>query len=135
MERKPMPLAPAADDSQSASREIRRLIAVIKRAIFNWQPSAAIIALGLVLGVTVALTKKPTYKTETIILYRQGVRFGEEGGQRVLSLGTRLSEMLLARNRLEKMLDELAIYQDVKQKGGSGVFFRKTPLSHLEKKE
>lgn len=118
MERKPMPLAPAADDSQSASREIRRLIAVIKRAIFNWQPSAAIVALGLVVGVTVALTKKPTYKSETIILYRQGVRFGEEGGQRVLSLGTRLNEMLLARNRLEKMLDELAIYQDVKQKGG-----------------
>jgi uncharacterized protein involved in exopolysaccharide biosynthesis len=118
MERKPMPLAPAADDSQSASREIRRLIAVIKRAIFNWQPSAAIVALGLVIGVTVALTKKPTYKSETIILYRQGVRFGEEGGQRILSLGTRLSEMLLARNRLEKLLDELAIYQDVKQKGG-----------------
>lgn len=118
MERKPMPLAPAADDSQSASREIRRLIAVIKRAIFNWQPSAAIVALGLVLGVTIALTKKPTYKSETIILYRQGVRFGEEGGQRILSLGTRLNEMLLARNRLEKLLDELAIYQDVKQKGG-----------------
>lgn len=118
MERKPMPLAPAADDSQSASREIRRLIAVVKRAIFNWQPSAAIVAIGLILGVTVALTKKPTYKSETIILYRQGVRFGEEGGQRVLSLGTRLNEMLLARNRLEKLLDELGIYQDVKARGG-----------------
>jgi uncharacterized protein involved in exopolysaccharide biosynthesis len=68
MDRKPMPLAPAADDSQSASREIRRLIAVVKRAIFNWQPSAAIVAIGLILGVTVALTKKPTYKSETIIL-------------------------------------------------------------------
>lgn len=119
MERKPLQTAQAsADDSQSASRELRRLIAVIKRAIFNWQPSAAIVALGLVLGVTVALTKKPTYKSETIILYRQGVRFGEEGGGRVLSLGTRLSEMLMARNRLEKMLDELAIYQDTKTRGG-----------------
>jgi uncharacterized protein involved in exopolysaccharide biosynthesis len=119
MERKPLQTAQAsAEDSQSASREIRRLIAVIKRAIFNWQPSAAIVALGLVLGVTIALTKKPTYKSETIILYRQGVRFGEEGGGRVLSLGTRLSEMLMARNRLEKMLDELAIYQETKAQGG-----------------
>lgn len=119
MERKPLQTAQAsAEDSQSASRELRRLIAVVKRAIFNWQPSAAIVALGLVLGVTIALTKKPTYKSETIILYRQGVRFGEEGGGRVLSLGTRLSEMLLARNRLEKMLDEQGIYQDIKTRGG-----------------
>jgi len=119
MERKSLQSAQAsAEDAQSASRELRRLIAVIKRAIFNWQPSAAIVALGLVLGVTVALTKKPTYKSETIILYRQGVRFGEEGGSRVMSLGTRLEEMLMARNRLEKTLDELAIYQDVKARGG-----------------
>ena len=48
MERKPLQVAQAsAEDAQSASRELRRLIAVVKRAIFNWQPSAAIVALGL----------------------------------------------------------------------------------------
>jgi uncharacterized protein involved in exopolysaccharide biosynthesis len=106
------------DDGQGASRELRRMLTIVKRAFFNWQWSAVIVAVGLAAGVGVAVIKKPSYRSETIVIYRQGVKMNEEGAAQSLSLGVRLQEMLQARARLEGLLDELGLYQDVKQKDG-----------------
>ncbi len=106
------------DDGQGASRELRRMLTIVKRAFFNWQWSAVIIAVGLIAGVAVAVIKKPSYRSETIVIYRQGVKMNEEGAAQSLSLGVRLQEMLLARSRLEGLLDELNLYQDEKRKDG-----------------
>lgn len=106
------------DDGQGASRELLRMLTIIKRALFNWQWSAVIVAVGLIAGVAVAVIKKPSYRSETIVIYRQGVKMNEEGAAQSLSLGVRLQEMLQARSRLEGLLDELALYQDVKKKDG-----------------
>ncbi len=107
-----------SDDGQGESRELRRMLTIIKRALLNWRWSVVIVAVGLIAGVAVAVIKKPSYRSETIVVYRQGVKMGEEGAAQSLSLGVRLEEMLLARSRLEGLLDELALYQDVKKKDG-----------------
>ena len=106
------------DDSQGATRELLRMLTIVKRAFFNWRWSAVLVALGLCAGAAVAVIKKPSYRSETIVIYRQGVKMSEEGAAQSLSLGVRLEEMLLARSRLEGLLDELGLYQDVKAKDG-----------------
>jgi uncharacterized protein involved in exopolysaccharide biosynthesis len=113
---------------QGAGVELARLLGILRRAIFNWKPSAFIIAIGLIAGVTFAVLRKPSYRSETIVIYRQGVRLNEERGGVSLTLGARLEEMLKARARLEGLIEELHLYEKLKaQKGVSDAIeeFRK----------
>jgi uncharacterized protein involved in exopolysaccharide biosynthesis len=103
---------------QGAGVELARMLRIVKRAFFNWRPSVFIVAIGLIAGVAVAVLRLPSYRSETIVIYRQGVRLNEEHGGVSLTLGARLQEMLLARSRLEGIIEELALYQDLKAKKG-----------------
>lgn len=117
-----------ADREQGAGVELARLLGILRRAVFNWQPSALIIAVGLIAGVSFAVLRKPTYRSETIVIYRQGVRLNEERGGVSLTLGARLEEMLKARARLEGLIQELSLYEKmVREKGVSDAIeeFRK----------
>ena len=106
------------DREQGAGVELARLLGILRRAIFNWKPSAFIIALGLIAGVGFAVLRKPTYRSETIVIYRQGVRLNEERGGVSLTLGARLEEMLKARGRLEGLIEELSLYEKMKREKG-----------------
>ncbi len=107
------------DVQQGAGVELARLLVIIKRAFLNWKPSAFLVAIGLIAGVGYAVVRKPTFKSETIVIYRQGVKLNQEGGGGAsLALGTRLQEMLLARSRLEPILTELELYPEVRAKQG-----------------
>ena len=108
-----------AELQHGAGVELARMLTIVKRALLNWKPSALILALGLIGGVTFAVVRKPSYKSETIVIYRQGVKMQQEGGGQSLTLGTRLQEILMARSRLEGIIDELSLYQDIKQKRGA----------------
>jgi uncharacterized protein involved in exopolysaccharide biosynthesis len=108
----------STDREQGAGVELARLLGILRRAIFNWKPSALIIAIGLMAGVGFAVLRKPSYRSETIVIYRQGVRLNDERGGVSLTLGARLEEMLKARGRLEGLIDELALYEKLKQQKG-----------------
>lgn len=108
-----------SSEHQGAGVELARMLTILKRALLNWKPSAFIVALGLIAGVGVAVLRKPAFKSETIVIYRPGVRLQQEGGGQNLTLGTRLQEILLARSRLELINDELGLYQDIKAKRGA----------------
>jgi len=103
---------------QGAGVELARLLTIIKRAFLNWKPSAFLVAIALIAGVSYAVVRKPKFMSETIVIYRQGVRLNQDGAGTNLALGTRLQEMLLARSRLEPILVELDLYKDVRAKQG-----------------
>ncbi|NUP11637.1 MAG: hypothetical protein HOW73_36790 [Polyangiaceae bacterium] len=108
----------SAAEPQGAGVELARMLTIVKRALFNWKPSALLVAIGLIAGVGFAVLRKPNFKSETIVIYRQGVRLEQQGGGQSLTLGTRLQEILLARSRLENIIQEMGLYQDIKQKRG-----------------
>lgn len=108
----------SGEPQQGAGVELARMLTIIRRAILNWKPSAFLIAIGLMVGVAFAVTRKPSFRSETIVIYRQGVKLNQERTGTNLTLGTRLQEMLMARGRLEALADELNLYQDVKAKRG-----------------
>ncbi|MFO0617537.1 MAG: protein kinase [Polyangiaceae bacterium] len=106
------------DDERGVARELLRVLTILKRALLKWPLSVFLVAVGVAAGVGYSVVRKPTYTSETIVVYRQGVKMTTESGGTSLSLGVRLQEMLLARSRLESVLDELELYQDVKAKLG-----------------
>jgi uncharacterized protein involved in exopolysaccharide biosynthesis len=114
------PAQPTADQEprEGAGVELARMLGILRRAMSQWKLVAVIVFLGVAAGVAVALIRKPSFKSETIVIYRQGVRIGEDRGGPGLTLGTRLQEMLLARSRLEVISDELGLYQKTKDKLG-----------------
>jgi len=101
-----------------AGVELARMLTIVRRALLNWKPSAVLIVLAIGVGLAFALLRKPNYRSETIVIYRQGVRLNDQAGGQSLTLGARLEEMLLARGKLETMLEKLQLYQDVKVKRG-----------------
>lgn len=106
------------DDEKGAARELVRVLTIIKRALLKWPLSVVLVIIGVSAAVGYSVVRKPTYTSETIVVYRQGVKMTTEAGGQSLSLGVRLQEMLLARSRLERVLDELEIYQAEKAKLG-----------------
>lgn len=118
MDTRTLAQAAGIEDASGASSELRRLLTILKRALFNWRPSAVFVALGILAGVGVAFIRKPAYRSETIVIYRQGVRMSQEGGGASVSLGVRLQEMLMARSRLENLVTELNLYEKIQKEEG-----------------
>lgn len=115
-----LPAQPAAEaePKEGAGVELARMLGILRRAASQWKLVCLIVVLGVGIGVAVALVRKPSYRSETIVIYRQGVRIGEDRVGPGLTLGTRLNEMLMARSRLEVISDELQLYEAIKAKNG-----------------
>ncbi len=98
--------------------------ALIRRVTAHWPVVVASLVLGALITMQVVRTRKATFKSETVITYREG--FGKsitganpgEGGENVRSLGTKLKETLLAQQTLRRVIDEFHLYPEVVQKSG-----------------
>jgi capsular polysaccharide biosynthesis protein len=93
--------------------EIARVVQFLRRATRFWAAPAIALGLGLVACAAFWFLKKPTYKSETVILYSEGIRQSENGddsrsGSRTVS--TRLKEILTSRAELANIVSEFKLY-------------------------
>jgi capsular polysaccharide biosynthesis protein len=100
-----------------------RLTAVLSRAFRFWWVAAFIMVLGAGASLAAATLKKRMYTSETVLLYREGIRatyvLGREAeGEQTRKLGLRLKEMVLARPRLRDIIDQFKLYTEVVDKNG-----------------
>lgn len=70
---------------------------------------------GCAASVAFAMLRKRVFKSETLILYREGIRSsdlvgGEDSGDRAHKLGLRLKEMVLSRTQLESIIQQYKLY-------------------------
>jgi uncharacterized protein involved in exopolysaccharide biosynthesis len=122
------PIAPsvalggAGEPGPGAREQLERAITFARRAARFWWLVAAGLGLGVLGCVVFLLLFKPRYRSETVILYREGIRssvLGDQPGAGVdRNIGNRLRELLLARPRLEKVIDEFTLYRDIIAKRG-----------------
>lgn len=69
-------------EGDDISREIERIVQAIKRAYMYW-PVAVALGVGGSIGAVGAFLKiPPKYESETVIVYRQGIRAGDESIQK-----------------------------------------------------
>jgi uncharacterized protein involved in exopolysaccharide biosynthesis len=96
--------------------------AMIRRVFAHWPVIVVTMVLGAVITLQVVRTRKATFKSETVIFYREGIGKSITGPSDapdvVRSLGTKLKETLLAQQTLRKIIDEFKLYPDVVQKSG-----------------
>jgi uncharacterized protein involved in exopolysaccharide biosynthesis len=97
---------------------LERAVAIASRSLRFWWIGALVIVLGTAAATGAATLRKRAYRSETVLLYREGIRTSYVLGrdaetEAARKLGLRLKEMVLSRPRLETMVKELGIYQDV----------------------
>jgi uncharacterized protein involved in exopolysaccharide biosynthesis len=97
-------------------------LGLLKRVARFWWVASIGVGLGIVACVVFLMMFRPKFRSETVILYREGIRSnvlgGEVGGGADRNIGNRLRELLLARTRLEKLVEEFKLYQDVVERRG-----------------
>jgi uncharacterized protein involved in exopolysaccharide biosynthesis len=99
---------------RSARDRLDRIFTILRRAFRFWVPAALVVCLGGAAALGVALLRPRVYRSETLILYREGIRASDLGGLEVgdpaRKLGMKLKEMVLSRSRLQKIIDEFKLY-------------------------
>lgn len=100
---------------RTARDRIDRIISVALRTRRFFWPAAIVVILGTLASLGYAMARKRVYKSETLILYREGIRStdivgGDDQGDRAQKLGLRLKEMVLSRTRLEQIINESKLY-------------------------
>ncbi len=112
------------------------ILAMVRRTLTYWPLIVVTMLLGALITVQVVRMRKPVYKSETVIFYREGIQRSVLGGhdaptppENLRNLGAKLKETLLAQTNLVRIIDEFHLYGDVVDKSGYtdavGLFRRK----------
>lgn len=97
--------------------------AMVRRLFAHWQVIIVCMIIGALVTGQIVKTRVATYKSETVIFYREGIGKNvtgpSEGAAEALrTLGTKLKETLLAQQTLRKIIDEFHLYTDIIEKTG-----------------
>ena len=100
---------------RTARDRLDRIVAICGRATRFWPYALAVVAFGGVVSLAVAFTRPRIYKSESLILYREGIRSSDlggpdTGGDPARKLGLKLKEMVLSRTRLQQIIEEFGLY-------------------------
>ncbi|APR76383.1 Tyrosine-protein kinase EpsD [Minicystis rosea] len=103
--------------TESTPRErLARIVTLLSRTRMFWRSAAAIAATGLVISLALALHAKRVWRSETTVLYRDGVQpamsDGESATARAARLGPKLKDLLYARPNLEQVLREYDLFPE-----------------------
>ena len=106
-------------ETRTARQQLDALFFFIRRALRHSGKATAIVVVGLGLSVGGALLAKRTYRSETVVLYREVIDAiyvqGSQGRRfTARELGIRLRELVLSRPRLKEILDEYKLFAKVR---------------------
>jgi hypothetical protein len=92
-------------------------VAIVKRMLAHLEVAVVVLVLGISITMVMSRSRKPTYASETIIYYKEGISrqyVGVDGEGDVLkALPARLKETLLSRAHLEKIIKEFNLYSQI----------------------
>lgn len=97
------------------------LATVLERTKTNWRFGLWIFAAGCLITAVAVMLRKPLYRSEATIAYREGIQnnyVGQEGPDPLRTLASRLRETLLARPNLAPIVDEFQLYPSKMERGG-----------------
>lgn len=97
--------------------QIDRVLALVRRVLSFWKRGLLVFLVGALIAVPIVFTRPRDYKSETVILYHETIRSdlqGDEGGGGgdARRVGARLRELLLSRQSLEPIINDLNLYPD-----------------------
>ncbi|HEY3497942.1 MAG TPA: hypothetical protein VGK73_24755 [Polyangiaceae bacterium] len=113
------------DDSERFERadetvDVRRALSFTRRMLHYWPTLLISLALAAVAAAFLLYWLRPSYRSETVILYSQGVSStdpSEQGSPR--NATARLKELLLSRRELARIINQFGLYPDVREHYGA----------------
>ena len=102
--------------------EISKVIAFLRRAARLWMAPVGALVIGAIVSAAFFFLKKPTYRSETVMLYSEGIRQseGDDSRDAPRNVSTRLKEILTSRSELAGVVNEFKLYPAVVKEHGLG---------------
>ena len=96
------------------------IITLCHRTMVNWRLALVGMTVGLAITAAVIALRKPLYRSETTIAYREGIEGSYVGseGDPLRNLASRLRETLLSRSNLAPIVDQFNLYPAKMERGG-----------------
>jgi uncharacterized protein involved in exopolysaccharide biosynthesis len=101
--------------------QLERSLSFVRRVLRFW-PTVLITVLVGALGATAfLLIVKPQYRSETVVLYSEGVNRTDttQPAPNTRNVAVRLKEILMARPKLERVVSEFDLYPDIRRRFGN----------------
>ena len=94
--------------------------AFLRRALRFWRTALSMFVLGGVACTVFLVVRRPTYRSETVILYSDGPRPGDDAERpdTARSVTFRLKEILMSRASLDGVVREFDLYPDIQKTRG-----------------
>jgi uncharacterized protein involved in exopolysaccharide biosynthesis len=111
----------AAPANRTPRDWLDRAFTLARRMGRYWIPAALVVVIGGAASLALSYTRKRVYRSETVILYREGIRstyIGWSDADPARKMGLRLKEMVLARSRLQKIVEEFTLYPEIVEDRG-----------------
>jgi uncharacterized protein involved in exopolysaccharide biosynthesis len=89
------------------------LVKLGRRALRFWWIALVTGAIGAAVTAGVTRMRRPQFLSQAVVYYQEGIQWNFSGAEGVAStrrVGQRLKETLLARSRLQKIVEELRVY-------------------------
>jgi uncharacterized protein involved in exopolysaccharide biosynthesis len=101
-------------------REIQRWLAFARRTASFWPTLLLSLGLAAVAAALLLYLMRPSYRSETVILYSQGMGSTDPAEQGTPRNATaRLKELLLSRRELSRIVNEFGLYPSVRESYGA----------------
>lgn len=101
-----------------------RVLSILLRTRRFIVPAMVCMTVGTLAAVTYAMVRKRVWKSETLILYREGIKptdivgGDDDPADRAQRLGLRFKEMVLSRTHLEKIVRDDKLYPELVEERG-----------------
>lgn len=107
----------SADDARA---QLAGIVEFAKRVFGFWRVVVVVLLLGAVAGAVYLVLRQPVYRSETVILYSEGVRppDDEDRPENARSVAVRFKEILMSRASLDMVVREFNLYPDVRRTRG-----------------
>ena len=109
---------------RTARDRLDRALSILLRTRRFIVPALVCMMLGTMASVTYAMLRKRVWKSETLILYREGIKptdivgGDDDPGDRAQKLGLRFKEMVLSRTHLEQIIHDDKLYPEMVEERG-----------------
>lgn len=109
------------DSVEEAHEQLARARAFARRTLRFWRIPVVLLVLGIGACVAFLNLRSPSYRSETVVLYSEGIRVGddEERPANARSVTVRLKEILLSRATLDTVVREFDLYPETREKYGA----------------
>jgi uncharacterized protein involved in exopolysaccharide biosynthesis len=109
-----------ANLSDETQEQVLRAAAFLRRALRSWRTALAVLVVGGVACAVFLFVRRPMFRSETVILYSEGVRLGDDADRpdTARSVTLRLKEILMSRASLDAVVREFDLYPDIRKTRG-----------------